>query len=388
METCMGCNSVVVVEQTLKCRSCHGYFDYKCLNMSINTFNKIPSTSRQQWRCPNCLNVTQRRGDNSNTPVRRNLDVLNLTSMSCDESLQEAIDAPCEPNTEDQTKNANMAEGLLSITQFGDLLDQRMDKVKESLTSHIESTIKREINGVLQEWKKELDKAFHHVHAQQNELKNQIAAATLKIAELEGDRIKLEQEVNAQAQTSLRSEVEIAGMAESARENLIHNVLVMAQKVGIKLEDKDIDSVARAGAPRRPSAGTESSDPDARSTLPRPVVVRFTRRWTRDDFIKACKSRRNITSKDILPEGPATKLYVNERLTTVNRSLFRDTRLQARQQGYRHCWTKGGTIYVRAFDGAHAKAVRTPADLARIFGNTKDGMEVPETTQSTNQPAN
>ncbi|XP_063838179.1 uncharacterized protein LOC135087312 [Ostrinia nubilalis] len=146
-------------------------------------------------------------------------------------------------------------------------------------TSHPEEGVLRTAgeNG----WKGELDKAFHHVHTQQKELKEQIASASLKIAELENDRTKLQQELNTQAQSFLRTEIEIAGMAESPRENLFHNVLVIAQRVGVKLEDRDIDSVTRVEAPRRSLAGTTSTDLDGGQSNP-PSACRGSLHATRD----------------------------------------------------------------------------------------------------------
>lgn len=54
---------------------------------------------------------------------------------------------------------------------------------------------------------------------------------------------QLQNELKAQAQANLRNEVEMVGIPENSSENLYHTVLVAAKKVGIDLEDADIDWV-------------------------------------------------------------------------------------------------------------------------------------------------
>lgn len=221
METCTGCKSTVSLEQTLKCTMCKNYFDYKCLNLSLDSFTKITTTLRQQWLCPSCLNVTRRRrGDNSNTPVRGNTEYLNESTMSCDESFH----INYNPDMEIKTRAPTTTDASISLTQLSNLLDQKLDKIRDNFTHHIENTIKREINTVLQEWKCDLDKTFQSVQTQQKELENQITAASLKIKELESDRMKLEDELNTQAQSFLLNEVEISGMTEKFNENLFHSL--------------------------------------------------------------------------------------------------------------------------------------------------------------------
>lgn len=167
--------------------------------------------------------------------------------------------------------------------------------------------------------------------------------------------------INVQSQNHLRNELELCGIPESTNESVQHIALLAAHKVGIELKDDDIDWVARVGP--KTKAGNQKSN----ESHSRPIVVRLLRKSKRDDIIKAAKSRRNITSKDLDIPGTPRKVYYNERLTKQFRTLFRDARIKTKEFRYLYCWCTQGTIYVKQNEGREAYAVRTYDDLNRIF---------------------
>lgn len=141
----------------------------------------------------------------------------------------------------------------------------------------------------------------------------------------------------------LRNEIEVHGISESDDENAQQIIFTAAAQAGITLQDSDIDIVHRIGPKRNKIQNKENS-------LPRPLLVRFTRRVVRNQFLKKVKARR-ITTKDINIEGPPKNIYLNERLTQVNRLLFRECRAKFKQAGYKYCWTNGGNIFVKKREG-------------------------------------
>jgi hypothetical protein len=173
---------------------------------------------------------------------------------------------------------------------------------------------------------------------------------------------RLQEQVNYQEQALLRRDIEIAGITESTTENPHYLLLTLATVAGVKLADADIDSVVRAGPPRK----------NIRD-LPGPLVVRFCRRHTRDQFYKAVKSKR-LTTEHLGIDGPSSKIYFNDRLTRDNRHLFRECRAQFKAAGYKYCWTKRGQIYVKKYEGkgegSEAIIVRSLGHMARILQNT------------------
>lgn len=165
----------------------------------------------------------------------------------------------------------------------------------------------------------------------------------------------LREQLNSQAQASLKNELEIAGINELKNENPLHIVRVLAHKIGVPLEENDLDFVTRAG-PRRQL-------PNSAESAPRSLAVRFVRRYKRDEFMKAAKIRRTLTSADIEISGTARNIYVNERLTQGNRQLFRASKLASKEHGYKFCWIKNGSILIRKQEGNPSIHIRNTEDL-------------------------
>ncbi|CAG9134055.1 unnamed protein product [Plutella xylostella] len=165
---------------------------------------------------------------------------------------------------------------------------------------------------------------------------------------------QLQETIDSQAQRLVQNEIELIDVPETPNESIYHVVDILAKKIGVELKDVDIDEAYRTG-PRR--MRTENADKQ-----PRPLVVRLLRKKKRDEILKAAKTRKNISSSDIVP-GTSNKIYINERLTTKNRHLFREARLRARQYRFRFCWIKDGRILVRKEENKPAISIRSIADL-------------------------
>lgn len=177
--------------------------------------------------------------------------------------------------------------------------------------------------------------------------------------------VSLEEQINNQAQASLRNQIEIVGIPETPTENLYHVALVAAKKVGVDMVQDDIDWIERAG-PRRVSSLVigDSRSGSSAAHLPRPIVLKLTRRVKRDELLKSAKSRKPVIASDLGVGEQPTKVYFNERLTRENRLLFRETRKRALEAGFKFCWTSNGFINIRRREGSPAIRIRSVEELA------------------------
>lgn len=327
---CHGCFKNFKDNIFLTCSSvnCGKIFCPLCIN-PVNL-----SVDKKKWKCPDCCATQRKGGDNSSTPIR---------SIDDNVTKRKKTDINMDTNTNSDVKELTAEVRLL--TQEIHSLKKQLEDTTMSLT---------------------------HCQMKLEELGSSIAANDVRIKNLEKREenillleskiTEIKQECNAQAQYNLRNELELVGIPEREHENLHHIVLLAMRKVGVEIDDSDIDWTARVG-PRIISAMSAE-----RSTkFPRPVVVRLLRRSKRDQILKASKSRRNITSSDIDIPGAPQKIFYNERLTRENRMLFRATRAKSKEHGYTYCWCTHGTIYVKQHEGKPAVPVRSNDDLTRIF---------------------
>lgn len=330
---CAGCTSTVKEVNSIKCTSkgCNKSFCKICIDIS-----SLTSERKLLWKCPNCTAAQRRGGDNSLTPVQGGYHTDNVTLRIKSDS------------TGNDSEVSQLTEQLRKLTSEFSSVKSRLEELTSSL-----SFANDQMNEVMQKMSA-ADERLRYLEKRDTEVESLQATVLL-----------LQRELKGQAQAQLQNEIEIAGVPENTSENLHHIVLVAAKKIGVELQEGDLDWVTRVG-PRRPPVTTALPEDAAR--MPRPVVVRFLRRTKRNQFLKASKARKNISSADLDVAGSmARKVFFNERLTKDNRVLFRDTRLRAKEHGYAFCWCSQGIIYVRQRDGNAAIPVPSHTELDRML---------------------
>ena len=302
--------------------------------------------------CPECCAKVKRSGDNSSTPVR---DTGNVTmrKKTVDEpsacTAVRPVTAKVKCAGSSRVENtANSNQELRELTSQLRLLTDEITQLKGKLQDATDSLIS--------------------CHSRLDQYHNTMQAAEARITNLELENAEYKKllnhvnsEIRSLAQAQLSNEVEVTGVPECPAENLHHIVSLAANRVGVNLQDGDIDWITRVG-PRR----GQSSDTAAKPPLPRPIVVRLTRRATRDQLLRQFRSRRNILSSQLEVAGSAMTVYMNERLTKENRLLFREARKWKKDKNFEGCWYYNGTIYIRQQQGKPAFVIRSLDDLQGI----------------------
>ncbi|XP_073951978.1 uncharacterized protein [Choristoneura fumiferana] len=343
---CAACNKTIVGSQFMKCSKCCFLHHFVCVN--IPEQRKVSDNFKSEWICPDCKSKQPKTG-NSNTPVR--------SSAPGDDANQ---------NVTFRAQNRKTAAAAGSSVTAAPGVGSGWSEAISSLTSEIRM-LRVDMNEVKNNLKN-LTTCIAQCSARLDSQESALKTSEAKIRALEerqretavlSERIViLEDQLNAQAQYSMRNEIEIMGINENRSENLHHIALVAAKKIGIDLVELEIDSVKRVGPRSKSERQAESQ--------PRPIVLKFTRHSKRVDFLSCAKTRRNLSSADIEVAGPSRKLFFNERLTKENRKLFREARQQKNNLGFKHCWTKDGHILMREKDGSTVFSIQRDADLAEL----------------------
>lgn len=332
------------------------------------------------WICPKCKCDLKKGGDNSATPVR------GVPSQNSDSG--EAAKPPKAQKALSKTEKSDAARGAppqsLDACEAGKKLKGKQKAPSEtekmdlatlagemrSLRSMVDG-FKSHFEKVISDSVAKLDERFGEMLARLSANEEKTAHIISENQSLKMQIAELENRLQSQSQSSHRNEVEIIGLHETPSENLSHLVLVAAKKVGVDLKYEDIDWIERAGPRRNKNTeAAESSTHNSKSNLPRPIVVRFTRRTARDQFLKSAKSRKSFMAGDLddtIP-NPTAKIYFNERLIREKRKLFRETRARAKAAGYKYCWTRNGLIYIRRKDDSPAVQIHNIDELTERFG--------------------
>uniref|UniRef100_A0A2A4IZ17 PHD-type domain-containing protein n=1 Tax=Heliothis virescens TaxID=7102 RepID=A0A2A4IZ17_HELVI len=322
----------------IKCSKCDLLFHVACANAGNQT--RLSNETKITWICPTCQNKGPKKLISPAKTVPDTGELDKTSTAAC--KLQQTTISPHAIPSNSNSSDSEILRSLSSEIQFlrGDVGD---------LKSHIKYLTEH------------LTQCYSRLEEYDTRIKT-LEKREEQIIELNNTITNLRDQLNNQGQASLKNELEISGIDEHKNENPLHIILVMAHKIGVTLEEHDIDFVSRVG-PRRPK--TAASDAPIRN-----LAVRFVRRYKRDEFLKAAKMRRSLTSTDIDINGPTRNIFVNERLTSGNRQLFRSARNAAKEHGYKYCWIRNGAILIRKQEGCPAIHIQNMEDLERHMART------------------
>uniref|UniRef100_A0A2A4JDI4 PHD-type domain-containing protein n=1 Tax=Heliothis virescens TaxID=7102 RepID=A0A2A4JDI4_HELVI len=341
MPKCGACGQFLSPAEAAKCMKCRSWYHRECVNIQNKT--QIPPS----WECPDCRKNLAR-DNQAETPVRGH------APPALEESLVNLMDTSPVNNTAlDTTEELDIrAELRLFREEFLITVRQEFQLLREDL-----SGLRAALNATNDRLSNLEDRVADLESRKEVQSKQSPDVAHDTIAELRC-------ELNDRDQELLGNDIQITNLPEVSGENPTHTAMLVASKLGIKIKARDVVSAERVGG-RRIDA-TQAAGPT--ETRPRFLVVRLARRDLRDELLEGARVRRGMTTADLDMPGPPTRFYVNERLTKVNRELFRRAREAGGRLGWQYVWCKRGRILARYKPGDSACRIRCEADLLRVFG--------------------
>ncbi|KAL0869749.1 hypothetical protein ABMA27_005978 [Loxostege sticticalis] len=366
---CGGCLQALEHSSYLTCSSCSLEYDLHCAGVTPERFSTLTGDHRAAWKCVTCRSRQPKTG-NTETPVRAGEGGVTVRrgasrppAIDIDMDLDESLSDPANQTHDGPQHNiAAVLAGFQTLVaewrQFRADVRVDLEEVREDLRA-LRGEM-RELVGQerLETLEKEAGVNHAAVSARIGALEARVEATERRRAEAgpdeaEGLRRTVEElklELNERDQEALLADLDIGQLPEQKGENVIHTVCVLAARLGVPLEERDVVFAERVGAPPAEAGGRA-----------RRVVVRLARRHLRDELLRAARVRRGAT------EGGG-RVYVNERLTRSNRQLFHQVRGECRKLQWRYSWTRRGRVFVRRSDGAQVYQIRSPDDFARVFG--------------------
>lgn len=298
------------------------------------------------WACPECKKKSKR-GDNSGTPVR---DVCGSYAQSI-VSSREAVHSSPETASSQISVAGTIEE---SVRELRREMAKCLIEMREFRSEMAE--LRTSVAG--------MNERMDGLERRLNEIEQRQAVPGLdEIAHLERTVVHLKHELNDRNQEALLSDLEIGHLPEEKGENIVHTISLLAVRLGVPLEERDIVFAERLGGA---ASREETSGAPVRS---RRVVVRLARRSLREELLRAARVRRTVTTTDAGQTPSPARIYINERLTRHNRQLFHKAREECRRLQWRYSWTRRGRVLVRQGDGKPAHYIRSEEDLLRVFGS-------------------
>lgn len=341
MAKCGGCGKFLSSTEAANCSKCRSWYHRACVGVQHTGRVSTP------WHCPECTKNLAR-NNQSETPVRAHAP----SSAEHEESLVNLMDtSPINSTALDTTQELNL-----------NILRTELGLFKQDFLKIVRDEFK-----LLRDDLSELRSSVNATNDRLSNLEERVAVLENNNTQPQASSeliTQLRNDINDRDQELLANDLQISNIPETSGENPTHTVMLIASKIGIKMKPRDIVSADRVGG-RRINA-TQATGPA--ETRPRFLVVRLARRHLRDELLEAARVRRGMTTADLDLPGPATRFFVNERLTKVNRELFRSAREAGSRLGWQFIWAKRGRIFARYKPGDAICQIRCEADLQRTFG--------------------
>ncbi|KAJ8725769.1 hypothetical protein PYW08_003952 [Mythimna loreyi] len=343
MHKCGACGKFQSPIDGAKCDICLKPYHRRCVGLNLTGIITTP------WHCPECRK-NQVRDNRNETPVR------GQAVAPLEDSLVNLMDTSASPI------NTTATDATQDMTHHPSDITAELKKFKEEFIS----TIRQEFQ-LMRDDLAELRSTIKKTNDRMSALEERVAVMENRKLEQESTGVndiiaQLRSDINDRDQELLATDIQISNLPEAPGENPVHTALIVASKLGVKAKARDIVSAERVGGRR-----INATQPAPVETRPRFLVVRFARRDLRDEMVEAARVRRGMTSADLDLPGPATRIYINERLTKTNRDLFRRAREAGGRFGWQYIWSRRGRILARYKAGDSVHQIRCEADIDRVF---------------------
>ncbi|XP_017303870.1 uncharacterized protein LOC108253775 [Diaphorina citri] len=174
-----------------------------------------------------------------------------------------------------------------------------------------------------------------------------------KIKKLEEENKSLMWRLNDIEQYSRRSNVQINNIPVVANEDIGELLREMGEKIGVHIDYKmDIQAAHRV-----PSRNENS----------KPIIVKFTNRAKRDEFLVAANKKKlkcsQLEATKELLFSANSQIYVNNHLSPDNKKIFYEARKCVRERKLKTVRFRNGKVYVQRDDMSRLTPIRDLDDL-------------------------
>ncbi|KAL4719899.1 hypothetical protein ACJJTC_015967 [Scirpophaga incertulas] len=291
---CEACRKRITGDEVLRCTQCMKQYHFVCLNLTPAYYKANLGELRRSWMCPLCINITRRKGNNCNTPIRQQQANMDDSNMSCEDFTTIDTSAQVDRPAKNTVVNIPTASGSvtssasITLDQFSRLLDSKLDTKLDSFQKVLTETIRKEVSDQIARLKSEFTTTTDFLAEEQKDIRTELGMATDRIRKLEDEKMQLQtslSQINKTVQildkSSRNCNIEIQSVPEKRSENLLQALKKLCEVINCTISESDIKSIRRV-AKLNPS-----------SDRPRNIIVSLHSELHRDTIISANFKCRN-----------------------------------------------------------------------------------------------
>ncbi|KAH9631270.1 hypothetical protein HF086_003706 [Spodoptera exigua] len=249
MIKCGGCGKFISPADAARCTKCNEHYHRVCV--ALTGRGALPSF----WQCPECKKNV-RRDNKSETPVRNSqADVQSVTAPLISAETPVLRSAISDESAE-EGPDIGMSEPAGCVQESGVAMENKPHDQQMDVASQLQAIMEelRSLRTEVLELRKEVRSSgdacnvrMDTIEARLQVLEERHAGVPADATVVDGVVEQLRRELNERDQELMANDLMIANLPESQAENPVHVVKVIATKLGVQLDDRDIVCAERVG---------------------------------------------------------------------------------------------------------------------------------------------
>lgn len=271
-------------------------------------------------------------------------------TRSCKEyKCKECRGASTQSSTKSSASNTNV------LTK--DFLLKVMEGFKTDVFAEINSfrTDINELSASMQFVSDKMDSSFKLIEqltSQFNQLKKENEEIRSKNVHLSCEVRDLREKVRHLEQYSRINNIEINGVPATKEESVFDLLRDVGASIGVEVQECDISAAHRVPSFRR------DRDPA--------LIVQFTNRRMRDEWISKYRQKKSLTASEINQRFSNQRVFINDHLTPDNKQLLSKLKKKCREIGYDFAWCRDAKFFARKEPGAPVKKITCLEDIEAL----------------------
>ncbi|XP_044757467.1 uncharacterized protein LOC123315704 [Coccinella septempunctata] len=316
---CVLCQKTIndVKHPGLQCSSCNKSYHANnvCSDVNKQQLSLIDTLPGTLWFCRGCRDSTESPPRLPNTRSRTGAQPV---SRDAGYSAEDVDHSSTPPNTD-----------LLSLRDEIRDMKRSVDFCSDKI-SDFEGVVSR----------------FNNLLKLTQELKAENADLKLEIS-------SLNHRLNSMEQHTKSNNIEIQDVPEKTGENLFQIIDKIGNFIGQPIKKENVDFITRVNTKI--------------ASKPKHIVVRFTTKLLRDEFLAKAKIKRNqCENRSLMLDGISNRFFINEHLTIANKILLRKVRDVSKERNFKFVWVRDGAILARKDERSKIIQISSESDIAKI----------------------